>query len=76
MYHSSVGVEFSRIARIRQLLTSDRKYSIEDHRKIQLDAYSLRAEADIPAFGGWAAENADVERARDMIATWDAILSR
>ena len=76
MYHSATGVEFSRIARIRQLLSSDSQYSIEDHRRIQLDAYSLRAEADLPRFRGWTAEDADVERAREMVATWDAVLSK
>ena len=76
MYHSTNGVELSRITRVRQLLKSDRQYSIEDHKKIQLDAYSLRAEADIPAFQGWTAEDADVERARNMIATWNAVLAK
>ncbi len=76
MYHSTRGVEFSRIARLRQLLRSDTQYSIEDHRRMQLDAYSLRAEADIPAFRGWTAGRADVERAREMVATWDAVLAK
>ena len=76
MFHSARGVEFSRIARLRQLLKSDQKYSIEDHQKIQLDAYSLRGEADIPLFSGWTSEDADVERARDLVDTWDAILAK
>ena len=76
MYHSSINAEFSRIARIRQLLQSNRTYTIEDHREIQLDAHSLRAETDIPTFQGWTAENAAVERAREMVATWDGILSK
>ena len=76
MYHSTRDMEFSRIARIRQLLSSDRTYSIEDHREIQLDAYSLRGEADIPVFTGWTSDDPDVERAREMVAEWDAVLSR
>jgi penicillin amidase len=76
MFHSSNGAEFSRITRILQLLKSDQKYSIEDLKKIQLDAYSLRAAAEIPWFQGWTSEDADVERARDMIANWDAVLAR
>ena len=76
MFHSARGVEFSRIARLRQLLKSDQKYSIEDHKKIQLDAYSLRGEADIPLFKGWTSEDADVERARALVAAWDAILDK
>ena len=76
MFHSARGVEFSRIARMRQLLKSDQKYSIEDHQKIQLDAHSLRGEADIALFEGWTSEDEDVERARDMVATWDAVLAK
>lgn len=74
MFHSSAGVEFSRITRIRQLLQSDREYSIDDFKQMQLDAYSLRAAADIPAFQGWQAREADVERARMLIAGWNAVL--
>ena len=76
MFHSSRGVEFSRIARMRQLLRSDQKYSIEDHKKIQLDAYSLRAEADLPRFKGWKSEDPAVERARETLAVWDAVLAK
>ncbi|MGH9462533.1 MAG: penicillin acylase family protein [Vicinamibacteria bacterium] len=76
MFHSSTGVEFSRITRIRQLLKSDQKYSIGDLQEIQLDAYSLRAVADIPLFQGWTSEDAALERARDMVANWDAVLAR
>lgn len=76
MFHSSRGVEYSRIARMRQLLKSDQKYSIEGHKRIQLDALTLRGQADIPHFKGWTAEDADVERARELVANWDAVLDR
>jgi penicillin amidase len=38
--------------------------------------YSLRGTADQKLFRGWKASDADVERARDMIAKWDAQLTR
>lgn len=76
MFHSSRGVEYSRIERMKQLLRSNRKYSIEDHKKIQLDAYSLRAEADIPSFRGWTSEDPEVERARALVAAWNGVLNR
>ncbi len=75
-YHSSRNVATSRIARLHQILGSGEKFSIEDHKGIQHDAYSLRAAADIPAFKGWTSEDPDVERARRMIAEWDALLNR
>ena len=76
MYHSSAGVEFARIARIRQILDPDRKFSLDDFKKMQLDGYSLQAASDIPAFQGWTAQDAGAERARAMIASWDAVLTR
>jgi penicillin amidase len=75
-YHSSSGVETSRITRLHQILGSDQRFSIEDHQAIQLDTYSLRSEADIPAFRGWTSDVPGVERARTLIAEWDGVLTR
>ena len=75
-YHSSRGVETSRITRLHQMLGSDSKFSVEDHKAIQHDAYSLRAEGDIPAFKGWTSDDPSAERARAMLAEWDAVLGR
>ena len=69
MYHSTNGVEFARITRIRQMLDPDRKYSVDDFKEMQLDGYSLQATSDIPAFQGWTAQDAGAERARAMIAS-------
>ena len=75
-YHSSRGVATSRITRLHQILGSGKLFSIEDHQAIQLDTYSLRAEADIPAFQGWTSQVPEVERARALIAEWDGVLTR
>ena len=75
-YHSSRGVETSRITRLHQILGSDQRFSVEDHQAIQLDAYSLRSEADIPAFQGWTSDVPGVERARASIAEWDGVFTR
>jgi len=75
-YHSSRGVETSRITRLHQILGSDEKLSVEDHMGVQMDAYSLRAARDLAAFRGWASDDADVEWARGAIAEWDAVFSR
>jgi penicillin amidase len=75
-YHSSRGVETSRIARLHQILGSDEAFSIDDHMRIQLDTYSLAAERDIPAFQGWRSDDPDAEWARRSIAEWDGKLSR
>ena len=75
-YHSSRGVETARITRLHQILGSGERFSVEDHQSIQLDAYSLRAEADIASFQGWTSEAPGVERARALIAGWDGVLAR
>tara|TARA_B100000029_G_scaffold516253_2_gene628032 strand:- start:27289 stop:29676 length:2388 start_codon:yes stop_codon:yes gene_type:complete len=76
MFHSGIGVESSRIVRMRQLLNSRRKLSIRDHKKIQLDSYSLRAEIDIPLFEGWTSKDKVVEKARNLLDRWNLVLDR
>ncbi len=76
LYRTSVGVEVSRIARIRQMLGTGTTFSVEDQGRMQHDAYSLRAERDQPLFRGWTSQDPDVERARAMVESWDKVLSR
>ena len=71
-YHSSRGVETSRIARLHQILGAGDVLSVEDHKRIQHDARLLAAERDIPGFQGWTSDDPDVEWARGVIADWDA----
>ena len=75
-YHSSRGVETSRIARLHQLLGGGETLSVDDHKRIQHDAKLLAAERDVPAFRGWTSDDPDVEWARGLIADWDAVVSR
>ena len=72
----NADTRFDRITRLQQLLVAGRKYSLEDHRRMQLDAFSLRASADLPLFRGWTAKARDVERARALLAAWDAVYAR
>ena len=74
-YHSTRGVETSRITRLHQILGSPGQFSVEDHQAIQQDAYSLRAVGDIAAFQGWTSDTPNVERARALIAEWDGVLT-
>ncbi len=74
-YHSSSGVETSRIARLRQILDEAENTTVEDHERFHHDEYSLRAERELPLFQGWTSDDPEVERAREMVAEWDAVLS-
>jgi len=72
----NADTRFERITRLVQLITPGRKYSLEDHQRIQHDAYSLRAANDLVMFRGWTSANQSVERARAMLAAWDAIYTK
>jgi acyl-homoserine lactone acylase PvdQ len=81
---SSGNFEFARPNRFRfayarpfeQLIVADRRYTLDDHRAIQLDVLSLRAAADLARFRDWTAADPSVERARRILADWDARLTR
>ncbi len=51
-------------------------YTLDDHRRMQLDALMLRAQSEIPLFNGWTSSQPNVERARQLLASWDAVLAR
>jgi penicillin amidase len=76
MFKSSANVPFDRITRLRQMIEPDKRYTLEDHRRMQLDALSLRALSEVPLFRGWSSAQPEVERARRMLADWDAVLAR
>jgi len=64
---------FERITRLLQLIQPGRKYSLDDHARMQHDAYSLRAAGDVKLFAGWTAQDRTVERARAALAAWDGV---
>jgi penicillin amidase len=65
-----------RIDRLLQMLRPDRQYTLDDHRRMQIDALSLGAQADLALFQGWTASSPEVERARGLLAGWNAVLDR
>ncbi len=72
-------VPTDRITRIEYVLNNllaNRKFTIEESEKLQHDAYSLRASYDQAIFTGWTGSTPEVEKARAMVAGWDAILHK
>jgi penicillin amidase len=69
----NADTRFERITRLQQLLTPGTKYTIDDHKRMQHDAHSLRAASDLSLFHGWTARDPEVERTRALLASWDAI---
>jgi hypothetical protein len=73
-YKTSTNVPYDRITRLLQMIKPDQKYTIEDHRRMQGDALSLRAASEVPLFRGWTSANPEVEKARALIERWDGTL--
>jgi penicillin amidase len=72
----NADTRFERITRLLQLFQPGRKLSLEDHARMQHDAYSLRAAGDLQVFKGWTSSDPTIERARVMLEKWDAIYRR
>ena len=65
-----------RILRVMDLLSAGAPFSVADFQKYQLDEYSRRGASELPLFRGWTGKTKPIERARVMIASWDAFLRR
>jgi penicillin amidase len=76
VFKTTNTVPYDRITRLRQVLTPAKTFGIDDSKKLQRDVYSLRGAVDQKAFVGWTAKDAAVERARDLVAKWDAMLTK
>jgi penicillin amidase len=79
MFKTLNNTMFERIKRVEHVLTSTmatRKLSIEDSKNLQHDTFSLRGALEVELFKGWAAKAVDVEKARVMVAGWDALLNK
>jgi penicillin amidase len=73
----TADTRFERITRLRQLFDAPPvKLTLEDHKRMQHDALSLRAVADLALFRGWTAADPAVERIRAEIAAWDGVHTR
>jgi penicillin amidase len=73
----NADTRFERITRLRQILDGPPlKLTLEDHKRMQHDALSLRAVADLPLFRGWTSPDPAVERIRAEIAAWDGVYTK
>ena len=75
MFKTADG-QFDRITRLLQIFQPGKKFTLEEHARIQHDALSLRAAAELGAFRGWKSADAGIDRARQMLEKWDAVYAR
>lgn len=79
MFKSLNNVMFERIKRVDHVIASilaRGTLTVDDSKALQHDVFSLRGALEQELFKGWSARAVDVEKARSMIAAWDAMLTK
>jgi penicillin G amidase len=66
------GPARARFDRIAAILEARSRFTLEDMRRLQMDAYHPGAARDIELFRGWQAADAETELLRAALASWDA----
>jgi penicillin amidase len=76
----NADTRFERITRLRQIFErpggATEKLTMDDHKRMQHDALSLRAVAALASFRGWTAADPEVEKARALLAAWDGVYAK
>ncbi|MGH7503544.1 MAG: penicillin acylase family protein [Longimicrobiales bacterium] len=70
------GSQSARFERLADVLSNGSAFTLDDFKRLQHDAYSAEAARDVRLFHGWASQGAEVERARRLLAEWDATYRR
>jgi penicillin amidase len=79
MFKTLNNVMFERVKRVEHVLKTQleaRKHAIDDSKQLQHDAYSLRGALEQDLFRGWTAKSPQAERARALVAGWNAFLHK
>jgi penicillin amidase len=77
MFKSLNTLPFDRITRVEQVLNTTlglKKWAIDDSKALQHDPHTLRGAFEQDLFKGWTGKTPEVERARALVAAWDANL--
>jgi penicillin G amidase len=73
----NADVRFERITRLLQILNGPpQKLTMDDHKRMQHDALSLRAADALRFYRGWVAKDPEVDRARAILAAWDGVYAK
>jgi penicillin amidase len=79
MFKTLNNAMFERVKRLDHVINAQlgaKKFTVDDSKQLQHDYYSPRGALEQGMFKGWSARAVDVEKARSMIAGWDAMLSK
>lgn len=70
------GNSYPRYERLEDVLSKESGFTLDRFQRLQHDAYSASAASNLLVFRGWSATDAEIERARAMLAGWDATYRR
>jgi penicillin amidase len=69
----STSARFSRLA---EVLSGGPGFTVEDSERLQHDAFSASAAADLDRFRNWVASDPELDRYRQELADWDGVYRR
>jgi penicillin G amidase len=72
----AAGQRYRRYERIVEMLTSAKSFTMDDMVRMLRDSYNAEAAERQPYFRGWTSDDARVEKARALVASWDATMNR
>ena len=67
---------YRRQERIEQMIESAKSFTIDDMIRMLRDSHNSEAAEHQKYFRGWTSGDASVERARALVASWDAVMDR
>jgi len=67
---------YRRQERIEQMIASATSFTMDDMIRMLGDSHNSEAAEDQPLFRGWTGDDPQVERARALIADWNAVMDR
>jgi penicillin amidase len=70
------GPPYRRFERIKEVLEGGGPFSIDDFKRLQVDAYSSAAAEAQALFQGWTGDSEEIEQARTLLAEWDSVFNR
>lgn len=67
---------FARFARVAEVLSQGRDFTVQDSKDLQHDAFLASALQTLELFRGWTAEDPTVEQYRKELVQWDAVFRK
>ena len=70
------GLRYRRHERIVEMITSAKTFTIDDMMRMLRDSRNTEAAELQPLFRGWTSSDPQIEKARALVASWDAVMNK